>query len=141
MNLSALIRAHLPTLQSEAEGTMLDHFDVYAPGPGTDADGFETTSATVPKDSTVGKVAGRGGLGGSDPESRIVEIGGVQRYVMAGGLHIPLGAQVPSVGWEYVLVELGPDSDPALLNRRYRVVDVPAKSYATARRLDVVEVP
>ena len=139
MNLSALIRAHLPTLQSEAEGTMLDQFDVYAPGTGTDADGFETNAATVPKDSTVGKVAGRSR--DADTNTRTVTIGGVERPVIDGGLHIPLGAQVPEVGWEYVLVELGPNSDPALLNRRYRVVDVPAKSYATARRLDVVEVP
>jgi hypothetical protein len=30
--------------------------------------------------------------------------------------------------------------DPALLGRRFQVVSVPAKSFATARRLDVVEV-
>jgi hypothetical protein len=42
------------------------------------------------------------------------------------------------VGWEYVLTELGPLTDPSLLNSRWLVVDAPAKSYATARRLDVV---
>lgn len=139
MSLADDVSAALPFLREQAESRMQDYFDAYAPGPGTDADGMETDAATVAKESTPGRVAGRSRDG--DTNTRLVTIGGVERPVVEGGLHIPLWAEVPSIGWEYVLVELGPNTDPALLNRRWRVVDVPAKSDATARRLDVVEVP
>ena len=81
-----------------------------------------------------------------DSGTRYVNIGGVERPVIDGGLHIPLSAPVPVAseqrgqGWEYEVTALGPADDPALLGRRYLVISVPAKSFATARRLDVVEV-
>jgi hypothetical protein len=70
----------------------------------------------------------------------------MERPVVEGGLHIPIDSPVPAVGkygvgWEYVLTDLGPLTDPSLLNSRWLVVDAPAKSYATARRLDVVRLP
>ena len=92
----------------------------------------------------AGKVqaGSRAGGGGA---TRFVRVGGVELPVMSAGLHIPIGAPVPradeqaGIGWEYVVSAVG-DADPVLLGRRYRVVGVPAKSFATARRLDVVEV-
>jgi hypothetical protein len=52
---------------------------------------------------------------------------------------------VPTAGdqgidWEYLCTAVGAHDDPTLLGRRFLVVNAPAKSFATARRLDVVEV-
>jgi len=110
----------------------------------TDADGYRVPeyAAGTP---TVGKVAS-GTQAGSDTPTRYVSIGGVERPVLSGGLHIPIGAPVPVAGeqrghgWEYVVTTVGREDDPALLGRRFLVVGVPVKSHATARRLDVVEV-
>ena len=120
-----------------AERLMLDTFTAYASevitSGGLEEDFWE------PQYVTLGKVSGRSREG--DTNTRTVTIGGVERPVVEGGLHIPLAATLPAIGWEFVCTAVGPNSDPALLGRRWRVIDVPAKSYATARRLDVVEVP
>lgn len=138
MTLNSAIEAELPNLRAEAVATFTDTFAAYSPGGSTtDADGFEVPGWTD-EGSTVGKVSGRSRE--SDTDTRMVTVGGVERPVVSGGLHIPLTASVPAIGWEYVMTAAGPVTDPALVGRRWRVVDVPAKSYATARRLDVVEV-
>lgn len=118
---------------------MTDTLAAYSPGPpGKDADGMEVPT-TISQGSTFGKVSGRSRQG--DTNTRYADVAGVSRPVVEGGVHIPLSAPVPSIGWTYVVTTVGPNSDPALQGRRYLVVDVPAKSHATARRLDVVEVP
>lgn len=100
--------------------------------------------AFTPHGSTFGKVQGSSG---KDPVTRTVTIGNEQRPVIDEGLHIPISATVPEgglqrgLGWEYEVTAVGLHDDPALLGRRYLVVNSPAKSFATARRLDVVEVP
>lgn len=118
-------------------------FTAYSPN------GFTTVSnLQVPAYASEGLTAGKvqGGTASTrDPVTRTVTIGGVVRPVLEGGLHIPISATVPmagdrGIGWEYLCTAVGPNDDPALLNRRYLVVSVPAKSFATARRLDVVEV-
>lgn len=76
----------------------------------------------------------------SDTNTRTVEIGGVERPVIEAGLHLPISDRILFTGWEFEVDELGPADDPLLLGKRYRVVGIPVKSYATARRLDVVEV-
>ena len=119
-----------------AERTMLDTFTAYASELVT-IDGLEQ-DAWTPQYDTAGKVSGRSRDG--DTNTRTVTIGGVERPVVEGGLHIPLAAELPAIGMEFECIDVGPNSDPSLLGRRWRVVDVPAKSYATARRLDVVEV-
>lgn len=121
---------------------MTDTFTAYSPGGSTkDADDYEVGGFTA-EGETRGKVSGRSREG--DPNARTVTVGGVDRLVIEGGLHIPLSAPVPVAhpvtGWEYECTALGPSSDPGLLGRRYRVVDAPMKSYSTARRLDVVDV-
>lgn len=134
----------LDDFRAEAESLFLDTFAAFSPnGTTTDADGFEVP-AYADEGSTPGKVQGQSSQA-SDTYSRTVTVGGVERQVLQGGLHIPLSAPVPAagdrgIGWEYVCTAVGPATDPALLNRRYLVVSTPAKSYATARRLDVVEV-
>ena len=117
---------------------MVDTFTAFSFGSSV-VDGLDVLD-WVDEGSTVGKVAGPS-MQSRDTNTRTVTVGGVERQVVEGGLHIPLSAPLPVIGWEYACIAVGPDSDPALLDRRWRVVDVPAKSYATARRLDVVEVP
>ena len=114
---------------------MVDTFTAYSESAAT-VDGLETTTR-VDEGSTPGRVVGPN----RDTDTRTVTVGGVEREVMHGGLHIPLSSPVPAIGWEYVCTAVGAGSDPSLLGRRWRVVDAPAKTFATARRLDVVEVP
>jgi len=97
------------------------------------------------EEPTFGKVQG-GSQSTSDTATRYVKVGGVERPVLAAGLHIPISAVVPKagdrgVGWEYECTAVTDPADQALVGRRYLVVNVPAKTYATARRLDVVEEP
>lgn len=123
---------------------MADTFRPYSPNPSattTDAEGFKVPGYTA-ETITFGKIAGPS-LQSGDTVARTVTIGGMERRVVSGGLHIPSTAVTPvageyGVGWEYVLTNLGQRTDPSLLNSRWLVVDAPAKSYATARRLDVV---
>jgi hypothetical protein len=137
MTLQSAIEAELPFLRAEAEATFTDTFTAFAYEV-VKVDGLDER-LYVEQYVTPGKVSGRSRQG--DTNTRTVSIGGVERPVFEGGLHIPLSADLPAIGWEYVCTAVGAASDPALLGRTWRVVDVPAKSYATARRLDVVEIP
>lgn len=117
----------------------------YAPaGVTLDGDGYEV-QAYEAQSPHAGKVQG-GSSSVEDTATRSVTIGGIARPVLSGGLHIPIDAPVPlagqqrGVGWEYEITAVGAGDDPALLGRRFLVVGVPIKSFATARRLDVVEV-
>lgn len=121
-----------------AEALMTETFTAYAHTT-TTVDGLKTKT-WVAQYETPGKVAGRS-LQGGDSSARTIDVGGVERVVVEGGIHIPLDADLPEIGWELVCTATGSTSDPSLVGRRWRVVDVPAKSHATARRLDVVEVP
>lgn len=111
----------------------------YSPGSPTVVDGLEVPGFN-PEGTTPGKVQGSS-QAQSQPYTRTEVVGGVERPIIEGGLHIPLSAPTPSRKWEYQVTAVGPADDPALLGRRYWVASVPAKSHATARRLDVVEVP
>lgn len=144
MSLGHDVAAALPEMRQLAESLMTLTLTTYAPTgePATDADGYQ-----VPGYDDQGDTRGKVQSGsGKDSETRYVNIGGVERPVIDGGLHIPLSAPVPAAseqrgqGWEYEVTAVGPADDPALLGRRYLVVSSPAKSHATARRLDVVEV-
>lgn len=115
-------------------------------------DGTEATGpggSDVPKyvsqGSTRAKVQASVAQTGNDTGTRYETVGGVSRPILMGALHIPVSAPcptggLPGRGWEYLVTAIGTFDDPALLARRYRVVSAPAKSHATARRLDVVEV-
>lgn len=136
------VSAALLEMRAHAESLMTLTVAPHVPNGGTDSDGFPAFDQQSPHSAKVQASA----QAGSDVATRYVRVGGVDRPVIVGGLHIPLSAPVPAaseqegVGWEYVVTAVGPLDDPALLNRRYRVVGAPAKSVATARRLDVVEV-
>lgn len=134
-----------------AEEQMTDNFTAYAPTEQT-VDGL-TVTAWAPQGTTSGKVNGTS-VTGRDTVTRTVTIGGVKYPVIEGGLHIPLASFVVGgvlqlvadetnvdASWRLRCTALGPESDPALLDRWYAATNAPAKSRATARRLDVVEVP
>lgn len=133
--------AELEEHRADQESLMTLTLSASAPGisPTRDADGM-TTTARIPKGQTVGRVSGQSGSA-TDPYTREVQVGGVARPVIQGGLLIPVSATMPEIGWEYAVDAVGPDDDPGLKNRRYHIVSVPVKSGATVRRLDVVEVP
>jgi hypothetical protein len=116
---------------------MVDTFTAYSWGWAT-VDGLREQTWTASY-TTRGRVSGRSRDG--DTNTRTVDIGGSERPVLEGGLHIPITAGLPAIGWEFECTAVGAGTDPTLLGRRWHVVEVPAKSHATARRLDVVEVP
>lgn len=119
--------------------------EAFAPdGTTTDGDGYEV-KVYESQGTHAAKVQAPSSQAG-DTRVRSVRVGEVERPVLEAGLHIPVSATVPvatdqrGIGWEYEVTAIGPQDDPALMGRRFLVVDVPAKSFATARRLDVVEV-
>lgn len=146
MTLQSAIDAELPFLRAEAEAMMTLTVVAHVPTGGftTDAAGYQVPAYSTRTPHRA--KAQDGSQAGSDGATRYVNIGGVERPVLTGGLHISIGAPVPVAseqrgqGWEYVVTAVGAVDDPALLGRRFLVVGVPIKSYATARRLDVVEV-
>jgi hypothetical protein len=136
---SALVRG-----QRAAEAAMTLTLTAYSPnGYTTDGDGLQVR-AFANEGATRGKVQGSSSSV-ADAGTQYVTIGGVSRAVMRAGVHLPVASDLPvagdqGIGWEYAVTALGPDDDPSLLGRRFLVVGVPAESFATARRLDVVEV-
>lgn len=131
----------LPAMQARANGLMTDEFTAYAPTTDTIVNGFEV-DAYAWRGTTPGKIQGPSKQT-RDTATRSITVGNMELYVVEGGLHIPVTADVPvageyGTGWEYVLTTLGEFTDPALENSRWLVVSAPVKSYATARRLDVV---
>lgn len=117
---------------------MTDTLAAFAPnGSTTDADGMKV-SAFTPKGSTNGRV--HAGVRLQSVTAQTTTVAGVERPIIDGGLRIPVSAPTPSIGWEYQLTAVGPATDPGLVGRRWHVVGIQADSYATARRLSVVEV-
>lgn len=143
MSIEAAIHA-LPFLQQQAEALMTATLTAYRPAPDIttqDNDGYEV-AAYESMGTVRGKVQGSSATT-SDTAAKSVRVGDVDRDVVQGGLHIPIAALVPAageygVGWEYVVEDAG-SGDPALVGTRWLVVNAPVKSYATARRLDVVQ--
>lgn len=138
------LQARLARGRAAAEALMTLNLSAHSPdGVDQDADDYDVP-AFVNEGVTRGKVQA-GSSAGKDTSTRYVRLGEVERPVLAGGLHIPLSAPVPTageqrgIGWEYQVTAVGPSDDPALLGKRFLVVEVPSKSFATARRLDVIE--
>lgn len=130
-----------------AVAQMVDTFTAYKPTAGKSGN-FDVTTY-VDQGTTLGKV---GGSSGGDPVTRTLTIGDSRVPIIEGGLQIPLDAFVVNgaiqivsseqrgTAWEFECTAVGPATDPALLGRRFMVVNLPVKSNATARRMDVVEV-
>lgn len=128
-----------------AETQMTLTLEAFAPSDTpTVVNGQETFPGTS-QGTTPGKIHGQSKLS-AQPYTRTVTIGGAEVPVVEAGLHIPIAAPIPTAGeygkgWEYVVTAVSETDDPALLGRRYLVANSPAMSHATARRLDVAEVP
>lgn len=130
-------------MRGMARSLFADTFTAYAPATATIVNGFEVPGYSS-QGTTPGKVAGSS-MQTRDTATRTVTVGAMELLVVEGGLHIPISAPVPvageyGTGWEYALTTPGPLTDPALTGSRWLVVSVPAKSYATARRLDVCRI-
>lgn len=132
--------------QADAESFMTLTLSWFEPGGTVMNDDMEVDGFTA-RGTTPGKVQAISRQGG-DTTSRTVDVGGTDRLVIEAGVHIPVGALFVAgqltlaAGWEceVTAITAGLD-DPALMGRRYQVVDwPPAKSRLTARRLNVVEV-
>lgn len=140
MLIGAELAAALPELQAQAESAHTDTFAAFSPAGREPGDDGMERAKFVSEGIVSGKVQA-GAREGGDTSTTYAKVGGVQLPVIKGGLHISINDPVPAIGWEYQCTAAGPGHDPGIVGRRYRVVGVPMKSMATARRLDVVEVP
>lgn len=133
-----------------ARTLMVDTFTAYAPGgTTTDADGYKVPAFTS-QGTTPAKVRSRSGRALAS-QSRTVNIGGTERPVLEGGLHVPVDAFVDGnnkvliaagnrgVGWEFECTAIRPGSSGSI-GARFLVVGTGLETFQTARRLDVVEV-
>lgn len=143
--------AELAEHRADAESLMDLCLGAYQPGTVLD-----DNDRKVPGHTFVGECIGK--LQGSsasarDAADRTVRIGGVERPVLIAGLHIPIcdfitdgfldivASEDPLAAWQF-RVHRSRSTDHSLVGRWYQAVGiVPAKSIATARRLDVAEVP
>lgn len=135
----------LRSLQRNAEAEHTLTLEWYSPGgTATGADGMERRTGVL-ETTTRGKVQSISTIPGVDVVTKTIKIGQTEVPVMSGGVHIPIGELIDEtglrvkIGWECVVAACGPYDDQALLGSRYRVVAVPKKTHATARRLDVVD--
>ena len=90
-----------------------------------------TETVWTPQGETPGRL--------DDPKDRDITVGGIERLTFDAVLHLPLSAPLPVAGWEYECVAVSAVDDPAMVGRRYRVVNVPVGSQKTARRVEVVD--
>lgn len=135
--------AEVEEFRRDAEDQMVDQFQAWAPGEPIKVDRVEVPGY-ADRGKTKGKTQG-GSASTIDGATEFVEIGGVKFPIIRGGLHIPISSPAPVAGkrgkgWEYECINLGPYSDHSLLGRRYLVHHAPAKTLATARRLDVIDI-
>lgn len=73
-------------------------------------------------------------------QARQEEVGGRTATTVSVELHLPVSAGAVVVGDVCEITAVGSLTDSQLLGRKFRIVAPVAKSYATARRLDVEEV-
>lgn len=144
MDLGAELTAQLLESRGDAESLMLDACTIGDPGePVTDPDtGMVTTPLTAryPDPAWPDEHPWKTGpckIQGLDPQELNPEAGGATLTVQRYRVDVPVGAYVPAIG---DVVEVGTARlDPNLVGRRYRVVALLHKSYATAYRLAVEE--
>jgi hypothetical protein len=73
-------------------------------------------------------------------QARQEEVGGRTATTVTVELHLPVTAGAVEVGDVAEITAVGALSDVQLLGRKFRVIAPVAKSFATARRLDVEEI-
>lgn len=144
MDLGAELTAQLLESRADAESLMLDTCTIGDPlDPETDPDTGEVTTPIDPRypdpewpEDHPWK-HGPCKVQGLDPQELNLEAGGAVLTVQRYRVDVPVGSYVPAIG---DVVEVGTARlDPNLVGRRYRVVALLHKSYATAYRLAVEE--
>ncbi|RSX56770.1 DUF6093 family protein [Bifidobacterium samirii] len=136
------LTATLPELQALAESLMRDEFLITRPTGLSDTD--PDTGVSTPRHETVyrgrGKLQTSGGIAGDQTgtSDRSGGIGGqVSEWTLY--LHVPISATGLR---EHDLAECIRSRDPDLVGRRFRLVNMQSeKTYATARRWNVREIP
>lgn len=132
--------AEIEEFRADAESLHQDTFSVHEP---IVANVGGMKQATYNDRTPVKGKIQSGGVNARDTSTRSVRVGDVELTVVSAGLHISMAAEVPvagdiGIGWEYEMTAAGPSTDPSLIGSRWLVVGSPSKSWATARRLDVV---
>ena len=125
----------LPRLRAHAESRMTATFRAESPTRERVDGLMETVWAS--QGETPGRLSGPSR--NSDVADRDITVGGIERLTFDAVLHLPLSAPLPVAGWEYECVAVSAVDDPAMLGRRYRVVNAPVGSQKTARRVEVVD--
>ena len=119
---------------------MLDQCTVYYKTGETTQD--ETTGKQLPvmavRFVSKCKVQSRSRLGDSFVSSR--QGGGREIVHVDIDIHLPVSAPAVSSDDQLVMTGIGPLSDTHLLNRRFRLVAATTKSYASSRRMPMLEV-
>ena len=140
MTLADDVRRELPAMRREAEALMTDAGVMRRPtGRSTQNSDGEEEPLFEDVFTSPCKIQGPSAAS-SDTTGRRVEIGGVERVVIEAGLHLPVSKPDTGYGWVFEVTSVGALSDLRLLGKKFFVVDDPAKSAATSRRLNVVEV-
>ena len=132
------IERTLPELRRHAESLMTDTVTVTYLDPNAEPvqdpiTGSETIPPTTRFTSKC-KVQTR------TLQARQEEVGGRTATTVTVELHLPVDAPAVEVGDVCEITAVGALSDVQLLGKRYRVVAPVAKSFATARRVDVEEI-
>ena len=137
MTLQSALEAELPYLRAEAEGRMVDTFQIsvptggWSPNPGTGIDEQDLE----PLFTTQGRVKVSRGLA-----VRESEVGGRTSAEVVRELHIPVDSGAVPAGAIAVCTAVHATSDPTLLNARLTLAGPAPGSQTTARRLEVSEV-
>ena len=134
MSLGAELRGTLAELRTEAESLMLDTCKVERPGKAVpDGRGGTTRPMTLLYE---GKCKAQ-----HPPQAfeTTPEAGGHEFSVQSAQIHLPVGAVGARVN--DVITVTASAHDPHLAGRTFRVSSPPAKSFASADRLGVVEIP
>ncbi len=127
------IRAVLPDLQAEAEGRMVDTCTLAHPGGEETFDpdtGTYTTPAATTYYSGPCEVQISDGL-----TARETEAGGTELTLSRLTLKVPVS--VEGIEVNDIATITASELDPALVDQEYRVLSGFAKTFATARRLQV----
>lgn len=134
----ATVTGGLPEMRAMAESLMVDTVTVSYVDPDAEPVQNPETGSTEPvyaqRFTSKCKIQTR------NLQARAEEVGGRTATTVSVELHLPIGAPAVEVGDVCEVTAVGSLSDIQLLGRKFKVVAPVAKTFATARRLEVTEV-
>jgi hypothetical protein len=130
------VTAALLSGRRSAESLMTDTVAITYPTGDTTID--ETTGSETPVYAT--RFTSKCKIQTRTLQARQEEVGGRTATTVTVELHLPVSAGAVEVGDVAEITAVGALSDVQLLGRKFRVIAPVAKSFATARRLDVEEI-